>query len=184
MESQANITALLKGWQQGNEAAATELFELTYQRLRELARGQLHGDRQRFVIQPTELVNECALRLFGTHQIEWQNRAHFFAMATTTMRRILVDQARRKQSSKRAGVELTLVTRNLGDTSDTLDVQDLDEALTRLSALSEEKARIVELKFFGGLTNKEIAEVLSLSESSIKRSWRAARAWLQTELSG
>ena len=168
METEANITQLLHDWQRGDEQATKELFQLTYNHLRRLARGVLHGDRQRFVIQPTELVNECALRLFGTSEMDWQNRAHFFAFATTTMRRVLVDQARRKQADKRAGVELTLVTQDLGDISQNLDFQDLDEALTRLEAISEEKTRIVELKFFGGLTNAEIAEVLFISLRTVK----------------
>ena len=182
MESDANITELLSGWRNGDEASRELLFDQTYEQLRIIARGVLSGDRQRFAIQPTELVNECSMRLFGLDKIDWHDRAHFVAMATTAMRRVLIDQARRKRADKREGLEITLLTHHAGYPDRNVDVERVDETLCRLEAISSEKAKIVELKFFGGLTNEEVAEVLEISESSVKRGWRAARAWMYSEL--
>lgn len=182
MEADSNITELLGRWRNGDEASRELLFAQAYQQLRVIARGVLSGDRQRYSIQPTELVNECSLRLFGLDKISWQDRAHFLALATTTMRRVLIDQARRKQADKREGIEITLITSHVGELEEALDIERIDEALRRLEEISSEKAKIVELKFFGGLTNEEVAEVLEISESTVKRSWRSARAWLYAEL--
>lgn len=150
--------------------------------MRSIARNLLRQDQQRFVLQPTELVNECALRMFGLQQMDWQDRAHFIAMATTMMRRVVVDSARRVKASKRDGMEITLSTSHLGIERGELDMEELDQALDRLAAISADMAKVVEYKYFGGLTNPEVAEVMGTSESTVKRSWRYARAWLYSEL--
>lgn len=182
MQDQADITRMLHSWRLGDDAARDELFNITYEQLRKIARNLLLTDRQRFVFQPTELVSECALRMFGLEEIDWRDRAHFVAMATTTMRRVVIDAARQKKAVKRDGIEFTLVTAHLGQGQEALDLEELDQALDRLSAISPKMAKVVELKYFGGLTNVEVAEVLGTSESTVKRSWRSARAWLYSEL--
>lgn len=182
MSEHKEITQLLQAWRAGDEAARNPLFDAAYDNMHDVARNVLRGDRQRFVLQPTELVNECAMRMFGLSQMDWRDRAHFIAMATTTMRRILIDEARRKKADKRDGVEFTLHTIHLGAESEELDLEELDEVLTRLGDISPDLARVVELKYFGGLTNTEVAEVLDVSEATVKRSWRSARAWLYAEM--
>lgn len=183
MESEPDITTLLHAWQRGDDHAYERLIEITYEHLRTLSRQMLRQDRQRQLIQPTELVHECALRLVNLDAMRWEDRSHFFALASVTMRRVLVDQARRYQAEKRAGIELTLATEHLGgEGTEQLDLLALDEALLRLSRLSAEKAKIIELKFFGGLSNEEAALVLDISPSTVKRQWSAARIWLFDQL--
>ncbi len=182
MQDQETITQCLLAWRQGDESAREELFDTAYEQMRQIARSILHGDRMRFSLQPTELVNECALRMFGLAEMDWRDRAHFIAMAATTMRRILIDEARRKQANKRDGEMVTLLTFHGQPSGQDVDLEALDEALTRLHDVSEDFARVVELKYFGGLTNEEVAEVMGTSDSTVKRTWRSARAWLYAEL--
>ncbi len=184
MQNSNDITGLLLAWQAGDADAYQRLISLTYGHLHELSQNLLRRESQRHRVQPTELLHECALRLLNLSEMSWEDRAHFYAMATTTMRRVLVDQARRFKAEKRAGEELTLVTSHLASGNRPLELEALDQALRRLAELSEEKAQIVELKFFGGLSNREVAAVTRLSVSSVKRQWSAARSWLYTQLSG
>lgn len=182
MSQHEDITRLLHAWRAGDESARNPLFDAAYANMHDVARNVLRGDRQRFVLQPTELVNECAMRMFGLSNMDWRDRAHFIAMATTTMRRILIDEARRKKADKRDALELTLHTIHLGAEAEQLDLEELDEVLNRLGDISPQLARVVELKYFGGLTNLEVGEVLEISEATVKRSWRSARAWLYAEM--
>ncbi len=147
-----------------------------------IARNILRSDRQRHVLQATELVNECVIRMFGINQLEWRDRAHFVGAASTIMRRILVDEARRQNAQKRHGAEITLVTAKMGENARPLEIGELDRALTRLGEVSPDLVQVVELKYFGGLTNEEVAAVQGVSDSTVKRSWRTARAWLFSEL--
>lgn len=156
-------------------------MELLYQELRNRAAGLLAGER--IALQPTELVNEAYLRLVNIDRIDWQDRTHFLALAATVMRQVLLDNCRRAQAAKRARLDVTLVTAHLlGASEPEADFEALDLVLTELASADAELARIVELKFFGGLTNFEIARLLDQSDSTIKRRWRTARAWLQSEL--
>lgn len=177
------ITNLLHAWQSGDADARDALFTYMNDNMHAIARNLLRGDRQRRALQATELVNECVLRMFGINRLNWRDRAHFIGVASQTMRRILVDEARRKDAQKRDAIEVTFSTEALGIRDQTLSITELDTALNQLAIVSPELLRIVELKFFGGLTNEEVAAVEAISESSVKRSWRAARAWLFNEIS-
>lgn len=182
MSSSSDITRLLRDWQAGDQTARDNVFEQVNRNMHLIARNLLRSDRQRHVIQATEVVNECVLRMFGLQALDWRDRAHFIGVASTTMRRILVDEARKRQAAKRDGVEITLATANVGQAGEEIEIAELDDALTRLSDVSPDLARVVELKYFGGLTNEEVATVEGISVSTVKRSWRTARAWLYSEL--
>jgi RNA polymerase sigma factor (TIGR02999 family) len=184
-ESPGDITLLLTELQAGNRAAESKLVPLVYDELRRLARRYMRGERAEHTLQPTALVHEAYLRLIGQRDVEWQNRAHFFGVAAQLMRRILVDHARARKAEKRGGsapkvsLDETLVfTEAKG-----ADLLALDEALTRLTERDPRQGRIVELRFFGGLTEDEAAEVLGVSTRTVKRDWNVARAWLYKELS-
>ena len=166
----------------GDEQSRERLFETAYSHMQDIAIGMLRFDRQRYVLQPSDLVNECVVRMFGLREIDWRDRAHFAAMAALTMRRILVDESRRQNASKRKGMEVTLVTGDFGSTNDAFNVSDVDVALSKLADISAILAHVVELKYFGGLTNKEVGVVIEASEATVKRHWRSARAWLYSEL--
>lgn len=175
-------TELLQRWRGGDNDARDKLLSLLYDDLRRLAASMLNQDAMRVHIDPTELVNEGAMRLLGLERIEWNDRAHFLAVSSNVMRRVLVDQARRRRAGKRDGQHVTLLTNVAGSESD-LDILELDEALAALAELSEERARIVELRFFAGMSNDEIAQALDISPSTVKRRWRVARAWLASRMS-
>lgn len=177
----SNATQLLKAWQQGDAESRDLLVEMLYQDLRKRAAGMLVGER--IALEPTELVNEAYLRLVNVDRISWQDRTHFLALAATIMRQVLLDNCRRARASKRTRMDVTLATEHLlaGDQEET-DFEVLDTVLTELATADAELARIVELKFFAGLTNEEIANLLNHSDSTIKRRWRTARAWLKSEL--
>jgi len=184
--SPKEITRLLVAWGEGDEAALDELTPLVYEELHRLAHYYMSGERAGHTLQTTALVNEAYLRLIDWKNVQWQNRAHFFAVSAQLMRRILVDFARARGYDKRGGGvraealdEAALVTDEKGT-----DLVALDEALGALAELDERQARIVELRFFGGLTNEEVAEVLKVSEGTVRRDWSLARAWLHRELSG
>jgi RNA polymerase sigma factor (TIGR02999 family) len=156
---------------------------LVYDELRRIARGYMRGERPDNTLQPTALVNEAYLRLTGQREVRWQNRAHFFAIAAKLMRRILVDRARRHRAAKRGGpaqpsplIDVAVAPQQ------NVDLLLLDDALNRLSDLDAEQARIVELKYFAGLTIEEIAEVLGSSPASVKREWSVAKAWLHRQM--
>ncbi len=198
------VTKLLASWRGGNEAALGELTGLVYQELRSLAQRHLRRERSNHTIQRTALVHEAFVRLVNQQSVDWQSRAHFFGLASNLMRRILVDHARARLASKRGGgveaVSLDEITGPAdpedsgatgpryaepgkvdGETDE--DVAAIDEALTRLSALDERQARIVEMRYFGGLTIEETAAALDISDATVKREWTLARAWLRRELS-
>ncbi|MBS1809259.1 MAG: sigma-70 family RNA polymerase sigma factor [Acidobacteria bacterium] len=178
------ITVLLLAWNHGDQAALDQLLPLVYGELHRLARHYMHNERPGHLLQTTALVNEAYLRLVDTRQIEWQNRAHFFAIAARLMRRILVDFAREQNYQKRGGGEVQIPL----DEAPAIacewneDVVALDEALAKLAAIDERKSRVVELRFFGGLTEDETATVLQVSHESVKRDWRLAKSWLLRQL--
>jgi RNA polymerase sigma factor (TIGR02999 family) len=180
-----DVTQLLRDWQAGDTAAREALLPLVYEELRRLARHYLRGERLNHTLQPTALVHEAYLKMVGMEQIAWQNRAQFFGMAATLMRQILVDHARAYRAEKRGSGEVRLA---LDDAINLFSQPDfeliaLDDALHALAKLDAQQARVVELRFFAGLTIEETAEVLGLSPMTIKREWRTARLWLRHEIS-
>jgi len=178
------VTVLLRAWRQGDEAALEALMPLVHDELRRIAGRCLHGERANHSLQATELVNEAFLRLVDVQHIDWQSRTHFLAMSARLMRRVLVDLARARDADKRGGdaVRVTLDEAAAGYVAPDVNVIRLDEALQALAALDERKSRVVELKFFGGLTADEIAVALDVSAKTALRDWEFARAWLQREL--
>jgi len=183
----SDVTRLLQDWRQGDEEARERLISQVYDDLRRLARGQLARERSGHTLQPTALVHEAYLRLIDQDRVQWQNRAHFFALAATMMRRILVSHARKKHAAKRGGDAVPVTLDEALDADrpgPAVDVVALDEALEALADLDRRQARIVELRFFGGLTIRETAEVLDVSPATVKLDWQMARAWLYRELGG
>ena len=179
------ITQLLVAWGNGDETALDRLIPAVYGELRRIAGNFMRRQNPANTLQASALVNEAFLRLIDAQGIDWQNRTHFYAVAATLMRRILVDAARRRNSQKRGGgrLRITLDERIAGaDTADA-DLVALDEALTRLSDSNPRLCRIVELKYFGGLTEEQVAETLDVSPRTVRRDWSLARAWLYRELS-
>ena len=179
------VTVLLKAWREGDEAALDALMPLVHDELRRIAGRCLHGERANHSVQATELVNEAFLRLVGVQHVDWQNRTHFLARSGRLLRRVLVDLARSRGADKRGGgaVRVTFDEAELGVRAPDADVIRLDDALQALAALDDRKSRVVELRFFGGLTVDETASVLHVSSKTILRDWEFARAWLQRELS-
>ena len=180
-----NVTQLLVNWRNGDETALDQLMPIIYDELHRLAKRYMSRERRNHTLQTTALVNEAYLRLMGQGQAEWQNRAHFFGVAAQVMRHVLVDHARSRQYAKRGGEanRVTLDDNLAISHEDQIEVLALDEALNRLAALDERKSRIVELRYFGGLSVEETAEVLGFSVITIKREWLKAKAWLYRELS-
>ena len=182
--SRPDVTGLLKRWSAGDQEAQERLFPMVYEELRALAAATFRSERPDHTLQPTALVHEAYLRLIGQDRVAWQNRAHFFGIAAQMMRRILVDHARRKKAAKRDAatfrVELSAPEEGPADLDP--EILSLDEALKGLEALDPRQARIVELRFFGGLTVEETAEVAGVGTATVKREWRTARAWLRREL--
>lgn len=183
MPSPPNVTQLLLAWANGTEAARDELIPLVYDSLRRIARRRLRDERTAHTLEPTALVNEAYLKLVE-QSVSWQSRAHFFGVAARLMREILIDYARGKQRLKRGGEwqQISLTDAATIAQEQAVDLLALDEALQRLATVDPRKCHVVELRFFGGLTLEETAEVLHLSTPTIEREWRAARAWLHTEL--
>jgi RNA polymerase sigma factor (TIGR02999 family) len=180
------VTALLLRWQEGDEEALVRLTPLVYEDLRRVARRQLRGERAGHTLQPTTVVHEVFLRLVDQRRVPWQNRAQFFAIAARLMRRVLLNHARDRQAQKRGGGahRVTLAEGDALAPPREVDVIDLDRALQRLSELDSEQERVVELRYFGGLTIEETAEAMGTSPATVKRDWHSARAWLLTELGG
>jgi RNA polymerase sigma factor (TIGR02999 family) len=180
----SEITGLLVRWRSGSGEALDSLLPLVYDELRRIARRYLQNERPGHTLQSTALVNEVYLRMAAQHLPEWQNRAHFFAVAAQLMRQILVDYARGHCASKRGGnvckVSLDDVEGQAADVD--FDILALDEALKELAEMDPQQSRVVELKFFAGLSNEDAAEVLKVSASTVKRDWVTARAWLYREL--
>lgn len=183
--STPNITQLLVAWNQGDQDALAKLTPLVYRELHRLAHGYLAGERRGHVLQTTALVNEAFVRLIDWQQVQWQNRAHFFGVSATLMRHILVQFAREQQAAKRGGqaVQVSLSEAVSLSTRHNPDLVKLDDALTTLEKLDARQARIVELRFFGGLNLEEAAEVVRVSVSTVRRDWRMAQAWLHQQLS-
>jgi len=184
--SQQRVTELLGKWSQGDQAALIELTPLIYEELRRLAHREMGAERPYHTLQTTALVNEAYLRLADQTNPQWQNRAHFFAVAARAMRQILVSYARSQCAQKRGGgaPKMELDEAALVSPEESQEIIDLHEALERLAALDSRKAQIVELKYFGGLNYDEMAEVLKISSITVRRDWRFAKAWLYTQLHG
>jgi RNA polymerase sigma factor (TIGR02999 family) len=185
-DAQGQVTYLLGQLNAGNGDARAELVALVYQELHHIARRLMRGERDGHTLQATALVNEAFIRLLGGGGVEWEGRAHFFAVAATAMRRILVDHARSRDAGKRGGdlqrvdfEEPAVVGEN-----DLDQLIAIDRALTTLASWDPRQSRIVELRFFAGLSEDEIAEQLRVSTRTVKREWRLARAWLRAELEG
>ena len=180
-----NVTQLLLQWNNGDPAALDALIPLVYGELRRLARYYLQQEKQGHTLSSTALVHEAYLRLVNQREVTWQNRAHFFGVASQMMRRILVDHARKRASVKRGGESLTLALDEAvaAPQRKELDLMALDDALVGLAKLDERQSRLVELRFFGGLSIEETSEVLGVSTPTVKRDWASARAWLFRELS-
>ena len=182
----ANPTTLLLAWGRGDETALDQLIPLVHDELRRLARRHMAGERAGHTLQATALVNEAYLRLIEVNQVRWQNRAHFFAMASRVMRRILVDAARSRGFQKRgAGAEkVSLDEALLVSDEPPQDVIALDDALNALAAFDLRKSQVVEMRFFGGLSVEETAAVLKISPVTVRRDWSSAKIWLYRELTG
>lgn len=177
------VTRLLLDWSQGSEAALEELMPIVYAELHRLASSYMRRERSNHTLQATGLVHEAYVRLIDQKRVDWQNRAHFFGIAAQLMRRVLIDHARKRQAGKRGGGELQLsLDENLVADRAAIDLVELDEALKALEELDREQARIVELRYFVGLTVEEIAEIMQTSPSTVKREWRSAKMWLRREL--
>jgi RNA polymerase sigma-70 factor, ECF subfamily len=180
------VTQLLQEWSQGDDSALAELTPLVYDELRRLAHHYMEGERPDHTLQTTALVNEAYLRLADQTNPNWQSRAHFFAVAARAMRRILVSYARSNRAQKRGGAALKVELDEAAILSpeQSNEIVDVHEALERLGTLDERKARVVELKYFGGLNHEEIAEVMKISAVTVRRDWVFAKAWLHKELCG
>jgi RNA polymerase sigma factor (TIGR02999 family) len=184
VSSSHRITGLLQAWSGGDEAALAALTPLVHAELRRLARGYMGRERPDHTLQATGLVNECYLRLVDARQVRWQDRAHFFALAARLMRRILVDFARSRQYGKRGGgAEHVTLDEQMRAIEPGRDLIALDEALNALAALDERKSQIVEMRFFGGLSNAEVGQALGISAKTVMREWQIAKVWLLRELS-
>lgn len=183
------VTEWLIAWSQGDEAALNQLIPLVHEELRRLAKRYMRrerGQRPGHTLQTTALVNEAYLRLIDASQVQWQNRAHFFAISARLMRRILVDYARAHSYAKRGGgaQHIQLDEAAVFTKESALDLVALDDALAALTRIDERKTRVIELRFFGGLSVEETAEVLKVSPDTVMRDWRLAKSWLLRELSG
>ena len=180
-----DVTGLLRSWRQGDVAARDELLERVYPHLKRLASAQLRGEREGHSLHCTDLVHEAYLRLVDQVRVDWRDRAHFFGLAATTMRRVLVDRARRRLRKKRQVNEVrtgtTLAATPALGTSE-VDLLDLDRALERLAAESPRAVQVVEMRYFAGLEIDEVAACLDVSSATVRRDWDFARAWMQVEL--
>jgi RNA polymerase sigma factor (TIGR02999 family) len=183
------ITAMLKAWGDGDREALEALVPQVYDELRRQAHRYLRGERPNHTLQTSALINEAYLRLAGQRDVEWQNRTHFFGIAANIMRRVLVDYARTQQRVKRGGKEENLpldlavsIVAEMTNEQTRIDLILLNSALEKLEEIDERQARIVELRYFSGLTVEETAEVLDISEMTVKRDWNVAKAWLRREI--
>lgn len=185
MNSQRHVSRLVAQSAAGDAAAAAELFPIVYEELRRLAASALRRERTDHTLQPTALVHEAFLRLAEAPGTSWENRAHFVAVAARVMRRVLVDHARGRNALKRGNGEIRVPIDDVDvpAVGQDVDLVALDDALARLAMLDERQARIVELRFFGGLSVPETAALIGASERTVKRDWQVARAWLTRELS-
>ena len=181
------VTVLLQRWAEGDRAAFETLLPIVYDELRRLARIHMSREQAGHTLQPTDLVHEAYMRLSGVREMQFNSRAHFFGAAAQVMRRVLVDHARKRQAKKRGGgAERVpgLLDQVAGPIATHLDLEALDEALNALERIAPEKAKVVELRYFGGLSVEETGEFLDLSPATVKRYWSFARAWLHQRLAG
>lgn len=187
MTPESNITQLLANVQKGDREAEKLLMEAVYEELHRLATGYMRRERRDHTLQASALVNETYVRLIGSGPLSWESRAHFFVTAAQTMRRVLIDHARRHVAEKRGGAGIRIeLNENIPamETSESGRMLDLDRALNRLAVLDARQARVVELRFFAGLTVEQTAEIMAISEKTVKRDWAVARAWLEGEITG
>ena len=185
MSTTHNVTELLTQWANGDEQALQDLTPIVYKELRLLAASYLRKERQGHTLQPTALVHEAYLKLVDQRNAKWQNRAQFFGISAQLMRRILVDHARQRQAAKRGGSEqqrLSITSAEALVKQPEMDLLALNEALDQLAKMDAQQSRIVELKFFGGLSIEETAEVLGIGHATVERDWKMARAWLRRQL--
>ena len=184
MSSPSDITALLVDWSKGDKAALDKLFPLVERELHRLAHSYMRKENSDHTLQTTALVNEAYLRLVDQRNTRWQNRAHFFGIAAQIMRRILMNYARDRQRKKRGGgaIQVSLSETDVVSVTKVSELLALDEALDRLAAIDERKAKVVEFRYFGGLSVEETAEVLDVSSITVTRDWNMAKAWLAREL--
>jgi len=186
VRSPHEITQLLAEWSNGNQTALNKLYPLVYDELHKMANRYMKRERKDHTLQTTALINEAYVRMVDQKNVHWENRAHFFAISAQIMRRILIDHARRHHYAKRGGgalkVSLDETAIVAGDPAS--DMLLLDEALNRLAEIDPRRGQVVELRYFGGLNNEEIAGVLKISKNTVTRDWNMARAWLYQELSG
>ena len=180
--NEPDLTAILKEWSEGDREALDQLMPFVYEELRKLASAYLRVERKDHTLQPTALVNEAYLRLTRQQNVTWQNRAHFFGIAAQMMRRILVDHARKRQAAKRDASAWKVATAELDDSDSAPELLGLDRALEELEKIDPQQAKVVELRFFAGLTVEETAEVAGISPRTVKREWRTAKAWLRREM--
>jgi RNA polymerase sigma factor (TIGR02999 family) len=183
----SEITALLNEWSRGDQEALERLMPLVHGELRQLARSYFRHESEGHTLQPTALVNEVYMRLVEQRKVQWDNRAQFFAFAALLMRRILVDHAKARNTAKRGGDVRKLPldeALTVGGRTLDLDLLALDAALTELADLDPRQARVVELRFFAGLTHEEVADVLAISVTTVKREWQTARLWLFRRITG
>jgi RNA polymerase sigma-70 factor, ECF subfamily len=182
----AEITRLLRAWAEGDEAALDQLAPIVYRELRERAGAYMGRERRAVTLQATALANEAWLRLIDVSGVDWRDRAHFFAVAAQMMRRILVDAARARVTDKRGGLVQRVNLDEIPDVSSGRDRElvAIDDALRKLAEVDPRKARVTELRFFGGLSVEETATVLKISGQSVMRDWRLAKSWLMREISG
>ena len=183
-DSPPDVTRLLQAWSDGDSAAPDQLFSAIYSDLHRQAERYMRAQSPGHTLQATALVHEAYMRLAGGEAVEWKSRVHFFGVAAKAMRSILVDHARARRASKRGGGAEPITLATADETpGQSVEVLELDEALRGLAELDSRKARLVELRWFGGLSIEEAAEVMEISSATAKREWRTARAWLRRELS-
>ena len=185
-QHEPGVTELLQAWSEGDDVALEQLTPLVEEELRRLARAYMRRERPGHTLQTTALVNEAFLRLTDARRVRWQDRAHFLGISARLMRRVLVDHARSRAYRKRGGgaKRVTLDERLVGSPEPGLDLVALDRALTALAAVDARKGRVIELRYFGGFSVEETAEVLGVSSDTVKRDWRLAKLWLLRELAG
>jgi RNA polymerase sigma factor (TIGR02999 family) len=186
VRSPHEITQLLAEWSNGNQTALDKLYPLVYGELHKMANRYMKRERKDHTLQTTALINEAYVRMVDQKNVHWENRAHFFAISAQIMRRILIDHARRHHYAKRGGgaQKVSLDVTAIVASNPESDMLLLDEALNRLTEMDPRRGQVVELRYFGGLNNEEIAGVLKISENTVTRDWNMARAWLYQELSG
>lgn len=182
--SKQNVTQLLRAWSQGDEGALNQLYDLVFDELHRLAHHYMSRENPGNVMQTTALVNEAYLRLANARDLDWKDRAHFFAVSANVMRRILIDGARARRADRRGGKDIQVALDDAPEvsTQNDPDLIALDDALKELAKVNERQSRVVELRYFGGLSVDQAAEVLGVSADTVMRDWRFAKAWLKREM--